>query len=116
MHGIGAWFDAFFIGPQKSVTLSTAPTQPATHWSQMRFLLKEPLTVSRGELITGEINLIANKEQSYEMKLAVNIPAINVSQTADYYIKDPDFRWGHVVQQIMAIRNFRNQLLNQSHN
>ena len=33
MHGLGCWFDTNFDGSVERVVLSTAPTQPGTHWS-----------------------------------------------------------------------------------
>jgi hypothetical protein len=35
-----AWFECDFPG---DLTLSTAPTKPATHWKQTAFYLREPL-------------------------------------------------------------------------
>lgn len=38
IDGIAGWFDCFFDGPAKNVTLSTAPGLPGTHWYQIRFV------------------------------------------------------------------------------
>ena len=35
VHGIAFWFDVAFIGTNNTVWLSTAPTQPLTHWYQV---------------------------------------------------------------------------------
>ena len=32
VHGIAFWFDVAFIGSGATVWLSTAPTEPLTHW------------------------------------------------------------------------------------
>ena len=32
VHGLAFWFDVAFIGSSNTVWLSTAPTQPLTHW------------------------------------------------------------------------------------
>jgi hypothetical protein len=36
VHGLAFWFDVAFIGANATVWLSTAPTQPLTHWYQVR--------------------------------------------------------------------------------
>lgn len=38
IHGLAFWFDVAFFGSQQAVWLSTAPTQPLTHWYQVCFL------------------------------------------------------------------------------
>ncbi len=35
VHGLAFWFDVAFFGSQQAVWLSTAPTQPLTHWYQV---------------------------------------------------------------------------------
>ncbi len=35
VHGLAFWFDVAFIGANATVWLSTAPTQPLTHWYQV---------------------------------------------------------------------------------
>ncbi len=35
VHGLAFWFDVAFIGANTTVWLSTAPTQPLTHWYQV---------------------------------------------------------------------------------
>ncbi|VDQ04557.1 unnamed protein product [Trichobilharzia regenti] len=44
IHGLAFWFDVGFLGSQRDVWLSTAPTEPLTHWYQVRSL-KNFLTV-----------------------------------------------------------------------
>jgi hypothetical protein len=36
-----------------SIWLSTAPTEPLTHWYQVRCLLQHPLIVKEGQLLAG---------------------------------------------------------------
>lgn len=59
----------------------------------MRFLLKEPLTVSKGQVVKGNIKLIANKQQSYNMKLTLQLPDVKAESNGEYDIKDVDFRF-----------------------
>ncbi|NXP40407.1 CARM1 methyltransferase, partial [Leiothrix lutea] len=43
VHGLAFWFDVAFIGSIMTVWLSTAPTEPLTHWYQVRCLFQSPL-------------------------------------------------------------------------
>lgn len=60
-HGLAFWFDVAFIGSTQQVWLSTAPTEPLTHWYQVRCLLENPLFCKSGQLLSGKVILIANK-------------------------------------------------------
>ncbi|KAG9340403.1 hypothetical protein JZ751_021516 [Albula glossodonta] len=44
-----------------TVWLSTAPTEPLTHWYQVRCLLQSPLFTKAGDTLSGTALLIANK-------------------------------------------------------
>lgn len=81
MHGYGLYFDAIFEGsrPESKVILSTGPDAPNTHWYQCRLLMREPIGINKGQKLTGTLKLIANKEQSFDGTLIVNIPALAVS-------------------------------------
>lgn len=79
----------------------------------MRFLLKEPLTVSKGQNIEGNIKMIANKEQSFVFKLKLRIPDVKAEAEGDYDIKNPEFRMSllNPSDRSVAIRKLQ-QLLN----
>jgi hypothetical protein len=77
------YFDAIFKGSQQYITLQTGPTVPATHWYQTRLLLKEPLAVNRGQLVNGYLKMRANREQTFDVSLKVDIPILNVSTLLD---------------------------------
>jgi hypothetical protein len=79
VHGIGSWFEAHFLGSQQLVVLSTAPSAPATHWYQMRFLLPKPIPVTAGQLVTGILTMKANQEQSYDVRITVSNPELKVT-------------------------------------
>lgn len=44
-----------------TVWLSTAPTEPLTHWYQVRCLFQSPLFAKAGDTLSGTCLLIANK-------------------------------------------------------
>jgi histone-arginine methyltransferase CARM1 len=48
------------------VWLSTAPTQPLTHWYQVRCLFMKPLTVNQGKTIKGHAILHSNRKYIYK--------------------------------------------------
>ncbi len=76
MHGLGCWFDAYFLGSQHMVILSTSPASAATHWYQTRLLLRTPLGVNPGQTILGNLSLNANKEQTVDVSLKFVIPEL----------------------------------------
>ena len=43
VHGIALWFDCNFPGCNRQVTLSTAPSDPLTHWYQVRAAHRQPV-------------------------------------------------------------------------
>lgn len=49
-----------FLG-RMTVWLSTAPTEPLTHWYQVRCLFQSPLFAKAGDTLSGTCLLIANK-------------------------------------------------------
>lgn len=60
-HGLAFWFDVEFNGTDQQVWLSTAPSEPLTHWYQVRCLLMNPIFVKQGQVIGGQVVLVANK-------------------------------------------------------
>lgn len=46
---------------RSTIWLSTAPTQPLTHWYQVRCLLQTPLFVKQGQSLVGKVHLRSNK-------------------------------------------------------
>jgi len=78
IHGYAVYFDAIFKGSTAYVTLQTGPTAPATHWYQTRLLLKEPLAVNKSQLVNGYIRMRANREQTFDVSIKVDLPVLNV--------------------------------------
>lgn len=78
LHGYAMYFDAHFTGANKTVILHTGPEHPATHWYQTRLLLPEPLGVNKNQEISAKLTMLANNEQTYNTRLEVRIPQLNI--------------------------------------
>ncbi|CAH8667629.1 unnamed protein product [Heterobilharzia americana] len=76
IHGLAFWFDVGFLGSQRDVWLSTGPTEPLTHWYQVRCLLGTPLFVQAGETLNGRVLMHANTRQSYDVQIELIVLAV----------------------------------------
>lgn len=116
-HGLAFWFDVAFIGSQQTIWLSTGPTEPLTHWYQVRCLLENPFLVKQGQLLTGRVLLVANKRQSYDVMIDLGIEGTDIRSSNTLDLKNPYFRYtGAPVQPppgsstISPSENYWNQL------
>ncbi|XP_062874632.1 histone-arginine methyltransferase CARM1 [Trichomycterus rosablanca] len=93
VHGLAFWFDVAFMGSVMTVWLSTAPTEPLTHWYQVRCLLQSPLFAKAGDTMSGTAILIANKRQSYDISIVAQVDQTGSKSSNLLDLKNPFFRY-----------------------
>uniref|UniRef100_A0A8B9SXI7 type I protein arginine methyltransferase n=1 Tax=Anas platyrhynchos TaxID=8839 RepID=A0A8B9SXI7_ANAPL len=91
IHGLAFWFDVAFVGSLVTVWLSTAPTEPLTHWYQVRCLLQTPLFAKEGETLSGTILFVANKRQSYDIHIVAVVDQTGFKSGNTLDLKNPFF-------------------------
>ncbi|CAN0127534.1 unnamed protein product [Lampetra planeri] len=93
VHGLAFWFDVAFIGSMVTVWLSTSPTEPLTHWYQVRCLLQTPLFAKEGDTLSGTVVLSANKRQSYDIEIEATMDQTGSRSRNLLDLKNPFFRY-----------------------
>ncbi|XP_077099396.1 histone-arginine methyltransferase CARM1 isoform X2 [Siphateles boraxobius] len=92
IHGLAFWFDVAFVGSRMTVWLSTAPNEPLTHWYQVRCLLQTPLFAKIGQTLSGQVQLIANRRQSYDIHITAVVDQSGFKSGNTLDLKNPFFR------------------------
>lgn len=82
LTAILGYFDIFF-DLDNPVHFSTGPNSPPTHWKQTVFYLSEPISVTKGEVLTGK--LVCRRHVKDSRGLIITIHIENVSQV--YYLE-----------------------------
>lgn len=93
IHGLAFWFDVAFFGSTQTVWLSTSPTQPLTHWYQVRCLVDTPLFAHAGQILTGHVILRSNRRQSYDVDIELKLENSPMRVTNSLDLKNPYFRY-----------------------
>ncbi|KAL8589018.1 hypothetical protein ACOMHN_047999 [Nucella lapillus] len=93
VHGLAFWFEVGFLGTDYAVWLSTSPTEPLTHWYQVRCLVEKPVLVKQGQTLTGRVVLRCNTRQSYDVEIELDMPGQNLKSCNTLDLKNPFFRY-----------------------
>ncbi|XP_062334147.1 histone-arginine methyltransferase CARM1 [Osmerus eperlanus] len=93
VHGIAFWFDVAFVGSKATVWLSTSPSEPLTHWYQVRCLLQTPLFAKMGQTLSGTVLLTANMRQSYDIDISAVVDQSGFRSGNSLDLKNLFFRY-----------------------
>ena len=66
------YFDIFFSHGKETVSFSTSPFSPYTHWKQTVFYFDQCFNVRRGEEITGSISVNPNAQNFRDLDIAIS--------------------------------------------
>ncbi|KAK0555161.1 hypothetical protein OC844_006084 [Tilletia horrida] len=70
-------------GPGEVVSFTTGPEGKETHWKQTAFLLKDPIEVEQGSIISGRINVSQSATHSRELEVELHYLVQDPADIAD---------------------------------
>jgi len=73
VHALIAWFDITFSCCHKPVYFSTSPQSKYTHWKQTVFYLKDTLSISTGDKVSGWISVAPNGKNNRDLDIEVHV-------------------------------------------
>ena len=93
VHGLAGWFDVHFEGTNYLGHLCTAPSSPATHWHQIRFLFQQPVAMNIGQKFSGVVKMMANNKRSYNVLIKGTLKGTDVSIRQDFCLQNHQYWW-----------------------
>jgi len=91
VHALIAWFDITFSCCHKPVYFTTAPNAQYTHWKQTVFYMKDCLSISKGEVISGTIDVSPNSKNHRDLDIKMHVDFEGryqtLHQTQEYVIR-----------------------------
>jgi len=91
VHAIIAWFDITFSACHKPVYFTTSPSATYTHWKQTVFYLRECLSISKGDTLSGSIKVAPNSKNERDLDIELSVDFHGKYQqlhlTQDYVIR-----------------------------
>lgn len=69
MHAFVAYFDVEFSATHTKLRFSTGPRSQYTHWKQTVFYLDDPLSVNKGDVVSGSIKVCRNAINPRELDI-----------------------------------------------
>jgi protein arginine N-methyltransferase 1 len=73
VHAVIAWFDITFSCCHKPVYFTTSPAAQYTHWKQTVFYLRDCLSISKDDVISGTIKVAPNAKNERDLDVGLTI-------------------------------------------
>lgn len=89
--------DTTHLDPSISSTyMTTSPYATPTHWQQVRFLLREPLAVNKGQTLVGTMLCEVNQYRSYTLTANLHVQGsldVHTQRTAQWRLDRQIYSW-----------------------